>query len=563
MEKNCLAGDEEQPNGKCREGSSGPLCGFCETGYFKADKACTVCKEGTSNRLYIMAPIAVLAVVLAWKTYTRTRSRRYKSVSHSAWAALTSMIDAQRAKIAWQTIQITSSIAWTTSIKWPEPFRFFSELLTKIAQLNLVPFDCIAFNLGYWHELLIVTIVPVSLVALAWLTASLVPQTYTPQKKAMTFTLFVAFVVLPMVSTKIFRTYLCLEFDDGTRFLDADLSISCDDTAYTIMTAWATCTIAIYPVGIPLMFFVVLRSNRKVISSRDDSLPCPAEVKHISMLFNSYTSKSMYWEVVESVRRLLLSSLVVFMGTSSSARTTWGALLAIVFAVVCAEVQPCSSPTTQGFAFMTQWLVVTHFLLAVILAAGFGLFSPSVVGVLFVILTLFVILGAFAHQVAAEEFETTKQTHGGLRSAKMISAQPCVMICDPGRTVDSELALALLRVLRDLGHIEPKAFIANMWPQEDRSHLLRKRLDSFGLHDVPVGVGTSGGAIKTDTAIAEKLRALGEDPAFAGKSDRASEIVPGGQLLQTTWDNAAPASLVLLLTSSLKVCGCRTSRALL
>ena len=153
----------------------------------------------------------------------------------------------------------------------------------------------------------------------------------------------------------------------------------------------------------------------------------------------------------------------------------------------------------------------------------------------------------------AEDAETSEQTRGGLRAAKMIKAQPCVMICDPGRSTDSELALATLRVLRDLGHIEPKAIIANMWPQEDRSQLLRKRLDAFGLHDVPVGVGTSGGAIKTDAKVEEKLRALGEDPAFAGKSDRASEIVPGGQLLQTTWDSAAPASLVLLLTSSLKV----------
>ena len=245
------------------------------------------------------------------------------------------------------------------------------------------------------------------------------------------------------------------------------------------------------------------------------------------------------------------------MGSSSSARTTWGAMIAIVFAVVCGEIQPCKNATTQGFSFCTQRLVVTHFLLAVILAAGFGVFSPSLIGTLFVVLTFVVILGAFGHQpIMVEDAETADLARGGLRSAKLLSAQPCVMVCDPGRTTDSELALAMLRVLRDLGQIDPKAIIANTWPQEDRSHLLRKRLDSFGLHDVPVGVGTSGGALKTDTAVAEKLRALDEDPAFAGKLDRASEIVPGGQLLQTTWDSAAPASLVLLLTSSLKVRDC-------
>ena len=395
---------------------------------------------------------------------------------------------------------------------------------------------------------------PVGLVALVWLVAKFaVPHKHAPQKKAMAFTLLLAFIVLPTVSTKLFRVFVCLSFDDGTRFLAVDLRINCDSTLHTTMRLFSAFFIAVYPIGIPLGFFLVLRANRTRISSRDTSKPCPPELAHIAVLFAAYSQGNMYWEIVESVRRLLLSSALVFMGRSSAARTTWGALLSIFFAVVFGEAQPCLNPTTQGFSFAAQWLVVVHFLLALILAAGFDIFSPSLIGVLLVVSTGLVIVGAFVHR-HKRKIRAHEQLQGLRRAAKMITAQPCVMICDPGRTVNSELALVLLRVLRDLGHIEPLAIIANVSPQRDRARLLRKRLDSLGLHDVPVGVGTSGGVIKPDKATSEQLQSLGEDPSFASKSDSVSQqIFPGGQLLETTWDEAAPASLVLLLTSSLKV----------
>jgi hypothetical protein len=202
---------------------------------------------------------------------------------------------------------------------------------------------------------------------------------------------------------------------------------------------------------------------------------------------------------------------------------------------------------------MTQWHVVVHFLLAVILAAGFGIFSPLAVGTIFVILTVLVVLGAFAHRYQIKETEVDERARGGVRSAKMIKATPCVIICDPGREAGSEMAIALLRVLRDLGHLEPKALIANLLPQQDRARVLRRRLDAFGLHDVPVGVGTDGGVTKQSAASAEKL-----DPALSGNADRAASsenIHQGGRLLETAFDDAAPASLVLLCTSSLKVGG--------
>ena len=549
----CLGGNRSD-TATCNKGSEGPLCGVCLAGFYNDGNECKTCGDTSSSEFFYGAVlVAAFFVVVAWKWY---KSSRVLGGAKLAWherarSAFVSVIDVQRAKIAWQTIQITTAIAWTTDVEWPQPFKLVSDVLTTISELSLIPIDCLGRRISYWDELLVATILPLAVVALVWLVAMLVPPEYSPRKKATSFTLLLAFVVLPMSATKVFRTFICLDFDDDQRFLESDLSISCDGELYTMMRTYASFSVLLFPCGIPLGFMAILRANRAAISSRDMTQPCPPELRQIAILFVHYQPESMYWEVVECVRRLLLSSVVVFMGRTSLARTVWGALLAIFFAVLCGEVQPCLNPTTQAFAFLTQWHVAVHFLLAAILSAGVNIFSPSTIGTLFVILTAAVIFGAFAHGLNSGASELF---HGARRPVKT-QAEPCVMICDPGRTNDSEMALVVLRVLRDLGHIKPKAVIANLWPQHDRARNLRKKLDSLGLHDVPVGVGSNGGMAQNATTDGA---AHGEEPLSAGGSseDRANEIGPGGRLLEMTWEEAAPASIVLLLTSSIKVSAC-------
>ena len=207
MERNCKGGTNTSFLGKCREGSEGPLCGVCIPNFYNAGYECRACEDSTSKEFISIITLAVmLCAAVAWKVRV-ARAHRDETLLQSVWFAFANIVHGQRAKIAWQTIQITSSIAWTTSIKWPEPFKSFSELLTNLAELSLIPLDCIS-QINYWRELVIATVMPVGIVALAWLFARLAPNRVSSEKKAVTFTLFVAFVVLPMVSTKIFRTFL-------------------------------------------------------------------------------------------------------------------------------------------------------------------------------------------------------------------------------------------------------------------------------------------------------------------------------------------------------------------
>ena len=134
------------------------------------------------------------------------------------------------------------------------------------------------------------------------------------------------------------------------------------------------------------------------------------------------------------------------------------------------------------------------------------------------------------------------------RTMKLRAATSCVMICNPGSGVDCESALVLLRALKDLGHVEPLGVIANMWPSGERARLLRGTLDVLGLHNVPVGVGSNGGSSETTEESWESAQSYITPP----NSERESMIVTGRRLLQTIFEDAKPASITLLCTSSLK-----------
>ena len=152
----------------------------------------------------------------------------------------------------------------------------------------------------------------------------------------------------------------------------------------------------------------------------------------------------------------------------------------------------------------------------------------------------------------------------GIEDAKLRVATPCVMICDPGNRIDCEVALVQLRALRDLGHIEPLGVIANLWPSGERARLLRGTLDVLGMHNVPVGIGSNGRRRGLDTILGGAAGHLANDDrtgkAWQGAesyitpvgSERESSIVTAQQLLQMVFENAPPASITLLCTSSLK-----------
>ena len=153
------------------------------------------------------------------------------------------------------------------------------------------------------------------------------------------------YLVLPSVTTTIFGAFNCRTVDPDNvlpatpRYLRNDLSISCTSSRYYFGVCWAVVMIFVYPIGITSMYAYVLYINREDIinqvepSDSDDSVllkgeesaraVCPPSTsstrtglmryvthKEIQFLHSAYEGKCWYWEIVETIRRLLLTAVL-------------------------------------------------------------------------------------------------------------------------------------------------------------------------------------------------------------------------------------------------------------
>ena len=227
----------------------------------------------------------------------------------------------------------------------------------------------------YVDQLVLQTLAPICVVALLLFSFAVHMTTIRNEgaqlrsqiiTRYLTLFFFLTYLVLPSTTTTIFGAFTCLSIDPdnlvpGTpQYLRNDLSISCSSSRYHFGVHWAIAMIFVYPVGILSMYAYVLYVNREDIVSQNDmeSGNTPAvgvtvvsaktdatdgekaastststrgglmqhiTYKEIEFLHKAYEGRCWYWEIVETVRRLLLTAVLsvltvgtVLYGTASN-----------------------------------------------------------------------------------------------------------------------------------------------------------------------------------------------------------------------------------------------------
>jgi hypothetical protein len=103
----------------------------------------------------------------------------------------------------------------------------------------------------------------------------------------------------------LFRTFQCMEID-GTKYLKTDLRIDCDSPSHKAASAWATFMILIFPVGVPMLYFSMLHTKRKILYTD------PTKAKHLAFFYREYEPACYYWEAVECMRKCFVMGFASF-----------------------------------------------------------------------------------------------------------------------------------------------------------------------------------------------------------------------------------------------------------
>ncbi len=450
----CLGGSNTST--QCAEGSYGPYCSLCETGYtasrsgicYSCDDSSDTAREMVSTVLFIFVGLMAMVVFKYRKRLVAFYSRTMKSiVKNRKFRTLRVKV-----KIVVAFCQIVYQLGPALNIVFPTSFFEYLNYYA-IFQLNLllIPNVSCMVNTNYYDGLLVSTISPFLFFAVIVVVIQFLvirarrlnernPSYKVDQAKrdVITAAFLISYFVMVNVSTQIFRVFQCEEFDDGNSYLVADYSINCNAPNRSFYVAYGVVMIFIYPIGIPLAYAIVLFSYRKkinpdwrkVIDSNEkvfvsnrviqqekikvrNTYP---EIDNIRNLFDSYTPKRWYFELFDCARRLCLGAVPVLIFRGSSLQIIIVLLISLFSVASFMYFNPYIHEHDNHLAILSQWSITLIVIAALIIKVQALTTDPNDnqgLGVVLILLNLiiitFAILTAFMNSK-----ETTDDDPKGL-----------------------------------------------------------------------------------------------------------------------------------------------------
>ena len=123
---------------------------------------------------------------------------------------------------------------------------------------------CFNPDINFYDELVVQTIGPILvgiLILSIFILASIInPSNRDNAKSDLLSRIFLSsFIFFPSTSTSVFQMFNCDDdFESGSSYLKADYRLECDGSEYDGYLGYTILMIFVYPIGIPLFFFICL-----------------------------------------------------------------------------------------------------------------------------------------------------------------------------------------------------------------------------------------------------------------------------------------------------------------
>ncbi|GMH74686.1 hypothetical protein TrLO_g1945 [Triparma laevis f. longispina] len=156
-----------------------------------------------------------------------------------------------------------------------------------------------------------------------------------------------------------------------TDYLVADKSIDCNDPTHKFYQGLSCFFIALYPIGIPVIYFLELWKHREAIQD-SDKRETDDEIKHIIFLWRDYRPENWWFEVYECVRRLSLTGGLILIGSGSVTQLVYALLVSVIGLFVITLCKPYNESEENAIAEYTAWAVFLTFLAAIMVTLEFN-----------------------------------------------------------------------------------------------------------------------------------------------------------------------------------------------
>ncbi|CAM9400274.1 unnamed protein product, partial [Choristocarpus tenellus] len=298
------------------------------------------------------------------------------ATSTTWFSRLKEALPLQAFKIVIIALQIVTQFSSAVNVTYP---KLYDHFLDALSWINL-DFDwmlsagCIVVT-DFHDKLLLSTLSPLVVLGILRITYMLAmwrnrggtkEAVTTIGRKHMSMALLVMFLVYSSVSATIFRMFACDKLDDGGNYLRADYRLRCNSPKHHHLQVYAAVMMVVYPLGIPLVYGVLLFRNREElldVTFREEN----PQLEPLADLWQSYKPDQYYYEVVESVRRIMLTGVVVFIYPNSAAQVAITFFLALGFLWLTEVLRPYQKESDAWLSRVGHFVVLSSMYVALLL----------------------------------------------------------------------------------------------------------------------------------------------------------------------------------------------------
>jgi hypothetical protein len=553
----CNGGDD--PETQCRQGHKGPYCSVCESGYYKHGGVCLSCSSSGARLVMTLLPTLcfLLCLLLYYLWIIRDKFLHYfwSQADVLAKKAETYHLTGLRTKfkILLAFVQIINQIPFALDVDFPQIYLQFLDILW-IFNLDLVEFlnfECI-YQRNFYDKLVEATLGPfilitviISLLFIRLCIASRLNRfnpsyTYSQFRKESIFcSLLLSFVVFSPVSIKVFQTFACESFEDGTSRLIIDYTIQCSGPEYQYYVIYSIFMILIYPLGVPTLYFILLYLNYSQVNPptlmvvRDSERDLVSNViiqqekiklrntyqdlYVISFLYLAYEPRRWYFEILDCFRRLMMTAVPVLIMRGAITQIVIVLLTSLACVAAYMELKPYTTQSDNTVAVLSQWAITLTLIVSILIRIGedqgldrqaLGIIAILINSSVFLVTILLILLGD-------EEFNPTADMQN-LELQTTITKQK-------KRIVNMKLSRFIERQAVEMTGKEKKTAGAGTGEEEESSENVCSHEETRG-SEVSRKSGSRGSIVSRRASV--KLKAMEKSEAATGKDSEKSSSSP-------------------------------------
>mmetsp|Transcript_13978 Transcript_13978/g.28571 ORF Transcript_13978/g.28571 Transcript_13978/m.28571 type:complete len:592 (-) Transcript_13978:33-1808(-) len=349
--------------GYCLHGHEGAYCSLCSEGLtVDAFGICQKCKANvwvTTITILVVSLLLAGVIMLCRKKKLAEQKKTGNEAGRKSSFFKRFKNSGKIILVGWQIICQLPAVIPTM----PLPSNV-KEAVYASQVLNLNPFQglnalCLSNGINYYHQLVGLTF-PIIVICLILFVLG-----HVRKERGSSFfnaAIAILYLTLPTVSTTIFRTFPCEDFDDETYMLRADYSISCLDNNRPLWVLYGWFMVLVFPVGVPLLFLSLLSNKRSRLMSKDRA---EDEGLHsIAFLWEPYATNYWFMEIIETLRRLFMTGILSMIEPGSYTQLSVGLLASIAHTIVLSKFEPYEEKRDTWLAILSSCQLILFYLVA-------------------------------------------------------------------------------------------------------------------------------------------------------------------------------------------------------